>query len=267
MTPELLLRASEISYSASGKKILDNVSFELYRGQITTIIGPNGAGKSTLTSIVNGLIENYTGTIERSSALKIGYLPQKVYVNTLMPLSVQRLMQLTQRVKDIEVDEALAQTNVAYLKHRQVQSLSEGELKRVLLARTTLGDPDLIVLDEPTAGVDVTGEIKMYELIGEFRNRLQCAVLLVSHDLHLVMSKTDRVLCLNQHLCCSGLPESVSQHPEYLALFGDRAAEAIAVYAHHHDHVHDVSGQQAESNAGKSAGSHSHEASPHDSSL
>jgi zinc transport system ATP-binding protein len=259
MTPELLLRASDINYSASGKKILDNVSFELYRGQITTIIGPNGAGKSTLTSIVNGLIENYTGTIERSPALKIGYLPQKVYVNTLMPLSVQRLMQLTQRVKDTEVDEALAQTSVGYLKHRQVQSLSEGELKRVLLARTTLGDPDLIVLDEPTAGVDVTGEIKMYELIGEFRKRLQCAVLLVSHDLHLVMSKTDQVLCLNQHLCCSGLPESVSKHPEYLALFGDRAADAIAVYAHHHDHVHDVSGQQAESKVG--------EACQHDRSL
>ncbi len=259
MTPERLLRASDISYSASGKKILDKVSFELYRGQITTIIGPNGAGKSTLTSIVNGLIESYTGTIERSPSLKIGYLPQKVYVNTLMPLSVQRLMQLTQRVKEAEVDEALAQTNVAYLKNRQVTSLSEGELKRVLLARTTLGDPDLIVLDEPTAGVDVTGEIKMYELISEFRNRLQCAVLLVSHDLHLVMSKTDQVLCLNQHLCCSGLPESVSQHPEYLALFGDRAADMIAVYAHRHDHVHDVSGQQTEG--------HSGEACLHDRSL
>jgi zinc transport system ATP-binding protein len=123
-----------------------------------------------------------------------------------------------------------------------VRSLSEGELKRVLLARTALGKPDLIVLDEPTAGVDVSGEIRMYQLIGELRDQLQCAVLLVSHDLHLVMSQTDQVLCLNQHLCCSGLPESVSQHPEYLALFGQHAAESIAVYAHHHDHEHDVSG-------------------------
>ena len=244
MIPELLLRASEISYSNGGKKILDKVSFELYRGQVTTIIGPNGAGKSTLTSIVNGLIENYSGEIERLPSLKIGYLPQKVYVNTLMPLTVLRLMQLIQGVKDTEVDQALAQTSVAYLKYRQVQSLSEGELKRVLLARTTLGYPDLIVLDEPTAGVDVTGEIKMYELIGEFRNRLQCAVLLVSHDLHLVMSKTDQVLCLNQHLCCSGLPESVSKHPEYLALFADQSDNTLAVYAHRHDHVHDVSGKQ-----------------------
>lgn len=243
MEAERILRASNISYSSSQKLILDQVSFDLYRGQITTIIGPNGAGKSTLTSIVNGLIDNFSGDLERLPGLRIGYLPQKVYVNTLMPLSVERILQLTRAVENAEVDAALAQADVSHLKHRQVQSLSEGELKRVLLARTTLGKPDLIVLDEPTAGVDVTGEIKMYELISEFRHQLNCAVLLVSHDLHLVMSKTDQVLCLNQHLCCSGLPESVSQHPEYLALFGQQAADSIAVYTHHHDHVHDVSGQ------------------------
>jgi len=177
--------------------------------------------------------------------LRIGYLPQKVYVNTLMPLSVERLLQLTYSPTDQELDRALAQTGVAYLKQRQVRSLSEGELKRVLLARTTLGQPDLIVLDEPTAGVDVSGEIRMYQLIGELRDELQCAVLLVSHDLHLVMSQTDQVLCLNQHLCCSGLPESVSQHPEYLALFGQQASDSIAIYTHHHDHEHDVSGESS----------------------
>ena len=242
MTAELLLSAKDISFSRAQKLILDQVSFDLYRGQITTIIGPNGAGKSTLTGIVNGLIDNYSGEIKRQPGLKIGYLPQRVYVNTLMPLSVERLLQLTRSVNASEVDAALVQAEVANLKHRQVQSLSEGELKRVLLARTTLGRPDLIVLDEPTAGVDVTGELKMYELITEFRKQLDCGILLVSHDLHLVMSKTDQVLCLNQHLCCSGLPESVSQHPEYLALFGQQAADSIAVYTHHHDHVHDVSG-------------------------
>ena len=148
MPAELLLRANEISYSNGQKLILDRVSFELYRGQITAIIGPNGAGKSTLTGIVNGLIDNYSGDIERQPGMRIGYLPQKVYVNTLMPVSVERILQLTRSVADKEVDAALAQAEVAYLKHRQVQSLSEGELKRVLLARTTLGNPDLIVLDE-----------------------------------------------------------------------------------------------------------------------
>ena len=245
MPAELLLSARNLGYTQARRLILDNVSFELRRSQITTIIGPNGAGKSTLTNIVNGLINDYTGEIERLPGLRIGYLPQKVYVNTLMPLSVERLLQLTHSASEQEIEHALAQTEVGYLRQRQVRSLSEGELKRVLLARTTLGKPDLLVLDEPTAGVDVSGEIRMYELIGELRNELQCAVLLVSHDLHLVMSQTDQVLCLNQHLCCSGLPESVSRHPEYLALFGNQAAESIAIYAHHHDHEHDVSGDHA----------------------
>jgi zinc transport system ATP-binding protein len=246
MPDDLLLRARDVSYALGGRQILDHVSFELKPAQITTIIGPNGAGKSTLTNIVTGLISDFEGEIERRSGLRIGYLPQKVYVNTLMPLTVERVLQLTQSASQREIDHALSQTEVGYLKNRQVRSLSEGELKRVLLARTTLGKPDLIVLDEPTSGVDVTGEIRMYQLIGELRTQLQCAVLLVSHDLHLVMSQTDQVLCLNQHLCCSGLPESVSQHPEYLALFGQQAADSIAIYTHHHDHVHDVSGDHAE---------------------
>ena len=250
MTAERLLEARELSYSQGRRLVLDRVSFALDRGQITTIIGPNGAGKSTLINIVTGLIQGFDGVVERSPALRIGYLPQKVYVNTLMPLTVERLLRLTQNPADADVDRALEQTEVAYLKHRQVRSLSEGELKRVLLARTTLGRPDLIVLDEPTSGVDVTGEVRMYELIGELRDRLDCAVLLVSHDLHLVMSQTDQVLCLNQHLCCSGLPESVSRHPEYLALFGGQAAESIAIYSHDHDHVHEVSGQQADHSHG-----------------
>ena len=245
MQTELLLQARNLSYKLGKRLILDSISFELRRAQITTIIGPNGAGKTTLTNIVNGLISNFEGEIERVPGLRIGYLPQKVYVNTLMPLSVERLLQLTHSATNQEIDHALAQTEVAYLKQRQVGSLSEGELKRVLLARTTLGQPDLIVLDEPTAGVDVSGEIRMYQLIGELRTQLQCAVLLVSHDLHLVMSQTDHVLCLNQHLCCSGLPESVSQHPEYLALFGQQASDSIAIYAHHHDHEHHVSGEPA----------------------
>jgi zinc transport system ATP-binding protein len=245
MPAELLLRASNLSYAVGKRVILDSISFELKRAQITTVIGPNGAGKTTLTNIVSGLINNFEGEIERAPELRIGYLPQKVYVNTLMPLSVLRLLRLTQNSSDQEIEHALAQTGVSYLKQRQVRSLSEGELKRVLLARTTLGQPDLIVLDEPTAGVDVSGEIRMYELIGELRTELQCGVLLVSHDLHLVMSKTDQVLCLNQHLCCSGQPESVSQHPEYLALFGQQAADSIAIYAHHHDHEHDVDGGHA----------------------
>ncbi len=250
MEVEPLLRVVDVSYRVGERLILDRVSFELRRAQITTIIGPNGAGKSTLTSIVNGLIKHHDGSVERASGLRIGYLPQRVYVNTLMPLTVARLMQLTRSTSTEEARAALARTEVEALYDRQVRSLSEGELKRVLLARTTLGRPDLLVLDEPTSGVDITGEARMYELIGELRDELDCAVLLVSHDLHLVMSRTDQVLCLNQHLCCSGLPESVSRHPEYLALFGKQAAGAIAIYAHEHDHVHDVAAHPGEHSHG-----------------
>ncbi len=244
--PNELLRVRDLSYSLGGRRVLDRLCFELKPAQITTIIGPNGAGKSTLVNLVTGLITGFEGEIVRRPGLRIGYLPQKVYVNTLMPLSVERLLQLTRSASAGEIDRALAQTEVGDLKQRQVRSLSEGELKRVLLARTTLGKPDLIVLDEPTSGVDVSGEIRMYELIRELRSQLQCAVLLVSHDLHLVMSQTDQVLCLNQHLCCSGRPESVSQHPEYLALFGQQAADSIAIYSHRHDHVHDLAGDHGE---------------------
>ena len=245
MQAELLLRARNLGYAQGKRRILDDISFELRRAEITTIIGPNGAGKTTLTNIVTGLLDDFEGVVERAPGIRIGYLPQKVYVNTLMPLSVRRLLQLTYNASENEIDRALAQTEVAYLKQRQVRSLSEGELKRVLLARTALGQPDLLVLDEPTAGVDVSGEVRMYQLIVELRSQLQCAVLLVSHDLHLVMSQTDQVLCLNQHLCCSGLPESVSRHPEYLALFGQQASDSIAIYAHHHDHEHDVDAASA----------------------
>ena len=245
MSAEILLSARDISYTRANRLLLDSISFDLERAQITTIIGPNGAGKSTLVGIVTGLVRGFEGRLERSESLRIGYLPQQVNVNKLMPLTVERMLRLTRHPGDDEIDRALEQTHVAKLRYRQVRSLSEGELKRVLLARAALGSPDLVVLDEPTSGVDVSGEIRMYQLIGELRDSLNCAILMVSHDLHLVMSQTDQVLCLNRHLCCSGKPESVRRHSEYLALFGSQAAESIAVYTHDHDHEHHLDGDLA----------------------
>jgi len=196
MANELLLQADHISYSQGNRLILDQVSFELRRAQITTIIGPNGAGKSTLTNIVNGLIDNYTGKIERSSELRIGYLPQKVYVNTLMPLSVERLLRLTRQSSEAEIEQALAQSEVAYLRQRQVRSLSEGELKRVLLARTTLGKPDLIVLDEPTAGVDVSLRKDMWRIISELRAS-GVTIILTTHYIDEAEEIADRIGVIN----------------------------------------------------------------------
>ncbi len=236
-----LIRAIEIGLCIGEKQILHDISFQLEAGQITTIIGPNGAGKSSLVSIVIGLNRHFDGQVIRQPGLSMGYLPQHSTINPLMPLTVKRLMSLTHKTSKVEVVQALEKTGVASLINQQVSSLSGGETQRVMLARTLLGKPDLLVLDEPTAGVDVTGEVQMYDLISQIRDETGCAILMVSHDLHLVMSKTDQVLCLNQHLCCSGQPESVSKHPEYLALFGDKT-ESIAVYTHNHDHVHDLDG-------------------------
>ncbi len=236
-----LISAKHIGYRVAGRQIIRDVSFDLEPGQITTVIGPNGAGKSTLVNIVIGLNNDIEGSIQRQKGLVMGYLPQHSKINALMPITVKRLMSLTRKVNESDMLRALEKTGVAALLHQPVSVLSGGEMKRVLLARTLIGRPDLLVLDEPTAGVDITGEAQMYDLISQIRDEIDCAILMVSHDLHLVMSKTDQVLCLNGHLCCSGKPESVSRHPEYLALFGEQT-DSIAIYTHHHDHVHDLDG-------------------------
>jgi len=239
---EQLINISNVGYKANGLIVLNDISFSLVRGEITTIIGPNVAGKSILVGIISGLLDGYSGEVTRHQTLKIGYLPQKIHLNPLMPLTVTGFLSLPINQSTQAISQALTDTHIEYLADRSIHDLSTGELQRVLLARTTLGNPDLLILDEPTAGVDITGEADMYELIGELKEKLNCAVLLVSHELHLVMSKTDQVLCLNKHMCCSGQPELVQQHPEYLALFGQQASEALAVYRHQHNHQHDLSG-------------------------
>ncbi len=236
-----LIRVRDLRYRIGERVILEDIDFEILPGQITTVIGPNGAGKSSLIKIVIGLERRFQGELWRRPGLRMGYMPQKSQINPLTPLTVQRLMTLTRPASESEIRAALERTGVGGLAACAVSGLSGGELQRVMLARAVLGKPDLLVLDEPTAGVDVRGEARLYELIAELRDETGCAVLMVSHDLHLVMSKTDQVLCLNRHLCCSGQPEQVSRHPEYLALFGEQA-DALAVYTHRHDHDHDACG-------------------------
>ncbi|HEY5790124.1 MAG TPA: zinc ABC transporter ATP-binding protein ZnuC [Gammaproteobacteria bacterium] len=226
--------------------VLNGVGIAVDAGQIVTLIGPNGAGKSTLVKCLLGLLQPESGTVERQPGLRIGYLPQRVPVDPVLPLDVGRLLTLTRRASAAEQRGVLEEVGVAHLLRAQVSELSGGELQRVLLGRALLGHPDLLVLDEPTQGVDFSGQSEFYRLIARLRERHGCGVLMVSHDLHLVMAATDRVICLNQHVCCAGEPESVRQHPEYLALFGPRVAANLAVYAHHHDHAHDLSGAVAE---------------------
>lgn len=249
-----LIAARGLRVTLGGRMLLDGIELAVGAGEIVTLIGPNGAGKTTLLRTLLGLVVPAAGVVERRPGLRVGYMPQRMPLDPGLPLPVWRLMTLTgdsgaraifgarRRRMESVIEAALAETGVAHLISSPVATLSGGELQRVLLARALLRDPDLLALDEPVQGVDFAGEAALYDLIGDIRARRGCGVLMISHDLHVVMAATDRVVCLNHHVCCAGTPEAVSRHPEYVRLFGSRAAAALAVYAHHHDHRHDLAG-------------------------
>ncbi|MEC5341743.1 zinc ABC transporter ATP-binding protein ZnuC [Brenneria populi] len=238
-----LVSLNHIAVSFGSRNVLSDVSLSLQAGRILTLLGPNGAGKSTLVRIVLGLLSPTSGTLQKTPGLRIGYVPQKLHLDATLPLTVSRFMRLRPGVKRQDILPALKRVQAAHLLEQPMQKLSGGENQRVLLARALLNHPQLLVLDEPTQGVDVNGQLALYDLINQLRQEFNCGVLMVSHDLHLVMAKTDEVLCLNQHVCCSGTPEVVSLHPEFLAMFGHRGAEQLAVYRHHHNHRHDLNGR------------------------
>ena len=222
----------------SGRWLVRGVSLSVEVGEILTLIGPNGSGKSTTAKMALGIVNPDEGSAHRRKELKVRYVPQRVSIDWTVPLKVRRLMSLTGRVSRNEADEAMSLTGTLHLADSEVRTLSGGEFQRVLLARAIAFKPELLVLDEPVQGVDYNGEIEMYELIRKIRDDLQCGVLLISHDLHIVMAATDRVVCLNGHVCCCGTPKTVANSQEYRDLFGDRAASGLAVYEHHHDHHH-----------------------------
>ena len=240
-----LASLENVSLRLQGKQILHDVSLELQAQQVLTVIGPNGAGKSTLVKILLGLQGVDRGTVWRRPNLRIGYVPQKMHIDSLMPLSVLRFVQLAGG-RPADALNMLKITGVADLAQQAVQYLSGGEFQRVLLARALMKKPELLVLDEPAQGIDITGQSDLYELIASLKEANGFGVLMVSHDLHLVMQKTDHVLCLNQHICCHGEPDDVSKHPEYLRLFGSIPTEGLAVYSHNHNHCHDLHGDVVE---------------------
>jgi zinc transport system ATP-binding protein len=251
-----LVRMSAIAKSFGREQVLSNVDLDIHEAEIVTLIGPNGSGKTTLVRIALGLAAPTRGQVRRAPAMRIGYVPQQVHVDTTLPLTVRRFLILGRSASQAQVQQVLDEVGAGELTDAAVQQLSGGEMRRVLLARALLQQPSLLVLDEPTAGVDVSGQAEIYGLIERLRRDRGCAVLLVSHDLHLVMATTDRVVCLNRHVCCEGTPEHVKVHPEYLTLFGPRLAARLAVYTHHHDHHHDMHGDVRDGgNAGGAAGS------------
>ena len=233
-----LVSLENVGVRRNGRWLVRGIDFSVRRGEIVTLIGPNGSGKSTSAKAAIGVLKPDEGRVERISGLKVGYVPQKLSVDWTMPLSVRRLMTLTWPLPEREIDAALAAVGMSALAGAEVQHLSGGEFQRALLARAIARKPDLLVLDEPVQGVDFSGELALYDLIKQIRNSTGCGILLISHDLHVVMADTDTVICLNGHVCCRGTPQAVSQSPEYMRLFGARAAQTIAVYSHHHDHTH-----------------------------
>ena len=234
-----LLSARDASLTIGGRSILDRVNIDVRPNEIVTVIGPNGAGKSTLVRCMLGLQPLTSGAIVRNAGLRVGYVPQRFPLTSNVPLDVRRLLSLTLRPSEDDIDEALNETGIAHLKTAGVARLSGGELQRALLARALLRKPELLVLDEPVQAVDFMGEAKMYELISAIRKRHGCGILMVSHDLHMVMAESDHVICLNGHVCCEGGPSKVQQDPEFAKLFGPAAARMIAAYTHHHDHDHE----------------------------
>ena len=238
---EPLIRLQQVSVGFRQESVLENVQLTVNAGEIVTLIGPNGAGKTTLVRAVLGLLKPDSGSVWRKPRLRIGYMPQKLTVDPTLPLSVLRFLRLVPGVDRAAALAALAEVGAEQVIDSPLQNISGGELQRVLLARALLREPELLVLDEPVQGVDVAGQAELYSLITRLRDRYGCGVLMVSHDLHLVMSTTDQVVCLNRHVCCSGHPEQVSGDPAFVELFG-QDAQSLAIYHHHHDHSHDLHG-------------------------
>jgi len=238
----LLVKLNNAGYQHNDKWLVKGVSLSVEKGKIVTLIGPNGSGKSTTAKIALGIYKKIDGQVEKYTN-KIGYVPQKISIDWTLPLRVHDFMLLTEDLDDESINEALSLTGVVHLKDKNLGNLSGGEFQRVLLARAISKKPEFLVLDEPVQGVDFTGEIALYELIKKISDELNCGILLISHDLHTVMTATDHVVCLNGHVCCSGTPIDVAKNNEYKALFGEQASQILTRYEHKHDHVHNNDGE------------------------
>lgn len=239
---EPLVNLSNINVTFGNQTILQNITLNIYPKSITTIVGPNGGGKSTLLKVLLKLIPSDIGKVTHKKGLKIGYVPQKLHIDPSMPITVKKFLSLKPESTPNMIEEALSLFSITHLAQQNMVKLSGGELQRVLLARAILNRPDLLVLDEPMQGVDITGQTELYQLLNKTRDWLNCAILMVSHDLNIVMANTDEVLCVNRHICCAGTPEKISTDPSFIHFFGDQFAKNVAFYSHKHNHHHNLHG-------------------------
>ena len=235
---EFLVKASNIFYQIENKTILKDVSIEIKKQDFITIIGPNGAGKTSLLKILLGIKKQNSGIIKIKKNLKIGYLPQKLHIDDSIPISAGYFLKLNKYFDKNKLDEIISQTNIADILDKQIYKLSGGETQRLLLANALICNPDLLILDEPDQNLDISGQLQFYELLNKIYNKRKIAILLVSHDLHLVMSTSKKVICLFHHICCSGKPEVISKTPEFAEIFGRDMSKLISVYNHYHTHNH-----------------------------
>ncbi len=242
-----LIAGEKLSLMRGGRLIVENVNITISPGEIVTLVGPNGAGKTSLVRLLLGLMKPDKGTVSRVPGLTIGYVPQRFGVDATIPLTVERFLTLTASADGDTATKLLNEVGAEHLRKAQVSSLSGGEFQRVVLAKALMGNPQLMILDEPAQNVDFSGEAELYRLIEAIRDSRRCGILMISHNMHVVLAASNRVVCLNRHVCCSGMPRSVAKHPEYVRLFGAKAAQAFAVYSHTHDHEHDLSGRISDS--------------------
>ena len=242
LNQNILVKLDKVGISINDKWLVKGVSLQVEKNKIVTLIGPNGSGKSTTAKIALGIYKKIQGKVEKYTN-KVGYVPQKISIDWTLPLRVNDFMTLTESLDNETITEALSLTGGIHLKEKNLSDLSGGEFQRVLLARAISKKPELLVLDEPVQGVDFTGEIALYELIKKICDELNCGILLISHDLHTVMTATDHVVCLNGHVCCSGSPMDVAKNNEYKALFGEQASQILTRYEHRHDHIHTEEGE------------------------
>ena len=264
MNGQPLVTLENCGVSKNNRWIARGISFGVKAGEIVTLIGPNGSGKSTSAKMALGILKADEGQVMRSPTLKVGYVPQKLSVDWTLPLTVERFMRLTGDVVSSDIQKALLQTGVSKLSKSEIRNLSGGELQRVLLARAIARKPNLLVLDEPVQGVDFTGEAALYDLIKNVRDETGCGILMISHDLHVVMAATDKVICLNGHMCCQGTPRAVAESDAYQRLFGQRAAASMAIYEHNHDHTHLPDGRVAHADGSITDNCHPDDGHHHD---
>jgi zinc ABC transporter, ATP-binding protein ZnuC len=249
VAPMPLIELKQINVIFAEKTALRDINLKIYPNSIITIVGPNGGGKSTLLKTLLKLQKPSSGEVLYHDKVRIGYVPQKIHLDHSLPLTVSRFLRLSKGVNKRDIEATLTQLSIHHLAEQNMQKLSGGEMQRVLLARAILNKPNLLVLDEPTQGVDINGQAELYQLIHQTQQALNCAVVMVSHDLHIVMADSKEVLCINQHICCAGTPETLSNDPTFMRLWGNQIAQNVGFYSHHHNHHHNMHGDVCRCNA------------------